>query len=137
MLELRIVTGSNVPLYQQIVDQVRWGVASGAHPVGTPLPSVRALAEQLVINPNTVARAYADLVREGVVETRAGKGCFVAEPRKVYADEERERRLDAALESFLSEALSLGYRGAAIRSAVEQRLARLESQGGTRKRERR
>ena len=62
------------------------------------MPSVRALAEQLVINPNTVARTYADLIREGVLEAQKGKGVFVARRRAVFTKAERLRRLDAVLE---------------------------------------
>jgi len=67
---------------------VRLGVARGKLKVGEQLPSVRALAEGLVINPNTVARAYTDLAREGLIESRAGRGVFVTQKRKMFTREE-------------------------------------------------
>ena len=68
---------SGKPVYLQLVDQVRAGAASGAVQTGDPLPSVRALAEELRVNRNTVAKAYAELESQRVIETVAGKGCFV------------------------------------------------------------
>ena len=92
-LELQLVTGNSTPLYRQIIEQVRMAVATGALAPGEQLPSVRAVAERLVINPNTVARAYADLTRDGVIESQPGKGLYVAERRMLLSDEERVRRL--------------------------------------------
>jgi GntR family transcriptional regulator len=128
-MEIRIVPGSTVPIYKQVVDQVRLGVRSGGRVPGDPLPSVRALAERLVINPNTVAHAYAELVRDGIIEARQGRGYFVASRRQVYSEEERERRLREALDSFIGEALSLGYDRQEIRRAVARRLDELDSDG--------
>src|SRR3954464_14447154 len=65
------------PVYLQLVDQVRYAAASGTLRPGDPLPSIRPLAEELRVNRNTVAKAYAELESQGVIETRAGKGCFV------------------------------------------------------------
>ena len=75
--DVTISTGSKVPIYKQITDQVWQGVATGRLQVGDQLPSVRALAEELVVNPNTIARAYADLTRDGLIESRAGRGKVV------------------------------------------------------------
>ena len=68
---------SGKPVYLQLVDQVKAAVASGAARAGEPLPSIRPLAEELRVNRNTVAKAYAELESQGVIETVAGKGCFV------------------------------------------------------------
>ena len=68
---------SGKPVYLQVVDQVRAAVASGALRAGDPLPSIRPLAEELRVNRNTVAKAYTELEQQGVIETLAGKGCFV------------------------------------------------------------
>jgi GntR family transcriptional regulator len=125
VLEIRIQPGSSAPLYKQIVDQVRWAVATAGYDVGDSLPSVRALADQLVINPNTVARAYAELGRNGVIEARPGKGYFICKPRPVYSKEERNRRLEEALEEFVKEAYFLNFDPAEIRNALEQRLCEL------------
>src|SRR5450759_2867305 len=65
------------PVYLQLVDQIRYAAAAGALRPGEPLPSIRPLAEELRVNRNTVAKAYAELEGQGVIETIAGKGCFV------------------------------------------------------------
>ncbi|HEY2251780.1 MAG TPA: GntR family transcriptional regulator [Planctomycetaceae bacterium] len=120
--DLSISTGSSVPIFRQIVDQVRCAVANGTLAVGDRLPSVRALAERLVVNHNTVAKAYNDLVRDGVIESRHGLGVFVARRRAIYTKAERVRRLEAALEAFLSEALVLDFSHEEIRLALLRKL---------------
>ena len=127
MLEIHIEPGSSTPLYKPIIDQVRWAVFAVGHDAGEPLPSVRALADQLVINPNTVAHAYAELVRAGVIEARPGKGFTVCVRRQVYSNEERQRRLDQTLEEFVKEALFLDFTPAEIRRAVDQKLSELSA----------
>src|SRR5437660_11385028 len=106
-LTISITTGSTVPIYRQIADQICRSVATGRRVEGEQVPSVRALAEELVVNPNTVARTYADLIRDGVLEAQKGKGVFVARRRAVYTKAERLRRLDASLEAFVAEGIKL------------------------------
>ena len=120
--EISITTGSAVPIYRQIVDQVCRAVATGQLVAGEQVPSVRALAEQLVINPNTVARTYADLIREGVLEAQKGKGVFVARRRAVYTKAERLRRLEATLDAFVNEGVRLGFTPEELRDALERKL---------------
>jgi GntR family transcriptional regulator len=120
----QISTGSVTPIYKQVTDQVRLGVATGKLAVGDPLPSVRALAEELVVNPNTVARAYADLAREGILEARAGLGVFVTRKRRVFTREEGRRRLEPLLDGLISEAMALDYTPQELREAFEKQLAR-------------
>jgi GntR family transcriptional regulator len=120
----QISTGSTTPIYKQVTDQVRLGVATGKLAVGDPLPSVRALAEELVVNPNTVARAYADLAREGILEARAGLGVFVTRKRRVFTREEGRRRLEPLLDGLISEAMALDYTPQELREAFEKQLAR-------------
>ena len=69
---------SGKPVYLQLVDQVKSAVASGGAQAGDPLPSIRPLAEELRVNRNTIAKAYAELEHQGVIETAAGKGCFIS-----------------------------------------------------------
>src|SRR5215472_8656142 len=108
--QMTITTGAGTPIYRQIVDQVRLGVATGALAPGDPLPSVRALADRLLINANTVAKAYADLVRDGVLASQQGLGFFVASQKhQVYSRAERRRRLNQALEAFVHEAVFLDF----------------------------
>ncbi len=121
-MDIRIALGSSTPLYWQIVDQVCRAVADGGLRPGDPLPSVRALAERLVINPNTVARAYGDLQRAGVVEAQRGRGLFVSERRLVFSDEERRRRLDQALDVFLHETRLLNLSPADALEALREKL---------------
>lgn len=104
---IRIVPGSTAPIYRQIVDQVTRGVASGKLSIGESLPSVRQLARELVINPNTVAKAYAELVDSGFLETQAGKGFFVSKRRQVYTKAERLRRLDETIDQLVNQAVAL------------------------------
>src|SRR4051794_5711820 len=118
-LDIRILTGSTVPIYRQIVDQVCHAAVTGALKPEDQLPSVRELAERLVLNPNTVARAYGQLVREGVAEARQGRGVFVVERRQVYSEAERRRRLDAAVDRLVSEAVALNADPATVRAALD------------------
>ena len=106
---IHIAPGSTTPIYRQIVEQIRAGVAHEELLEGAGLPSVRALAAELVVNPNTVAKAYTQLCHEGVLESRRGRGMFVAERRQVLSRAERKRRLKKAAEHFASEAMLLGY----------------------------
>jgi GntR family transcriptional regulator len=108
-LSIAITPGGPVSIYRQIVEQVGAAVLAGRLEENEALPSVRALAEQLVVNPNTVARAYGELLREGIVESRAGKGMFVAPRRQIYTKPERLRRIEPALQGYVSEALLLGF----------------------------
>lgn len=125
---IHVTTGAGTPIYRQIVDQVRLAVATGTLVAGDSLPSVRSLAEQLVINFNTVAKAYAELVREGVLESLQGKGFFVAPKRQIYSRAERLRRLRNALDSFIHEAVVLDFSAEDIRKAVNEKLAELDWQ---------
>src|SRR5437773_11935662 len=84
---------SGMPVFRQILDQIKAAAASGALRAGEPLPSIRPLAEQLRINRNTVAKAYAELEAEGVIETIAGKGCFLRASGALFSRPARLRRL--------------------------------------------
>jgi GntR family transcriptional regulator len=127
--QVNVTTGSGTPIYRQIVDQVRLGLATGALAPGAALPSVRSLAERLVVNPNTVARAYADLVRDGVLESQQGRGVFVAsKKRQVYSRAERLRRMQQALDAFVHEAVFLDFTADEIRKAVDDKLSELDLQ---------
>ena len=117
-----ISTGSNTPIYQQITGQARLAVATGRLAAGDPLPSVRALAEELVVNPNTVARAYAELIREGLLESRAGRGVFITRKRKVYSRAEGWRRLEPLLDALIGEAMVLDFTREELRKAFEEKL---------------
>ena len=107
-LTLSILPASDVPIFRQIMHQIQRAVAGRALEVGEQLPTVRSLAEMLVINPNTVARSYQELIREGLLESRSGRGVFVAERRQVFSKAEQSRRLRHLAEQFCHEAALLG-----------------------------
>jgi GntR family transcriptional regulator len=123
---IEITTGSGTPIYRQIIEQVRLGVATGTLATGDAMPSVRGLAEQNLVNANTVVKAYAELVRDGVLESHQGRGFFVAEKRQVYATAERLRRLRQAVEAFVHEAVFLDFTVDEIRQIVDEKLADLD-----------
>jgi GntR family transcriptional regulator len=126
-VEISIATSSTVPIYRQIVDQVCRAVANGQLLPAEQMPTVRALAEDLVLNPNTVARAYADLIREGVLEAQKTRGVFVARRRAVFTKTERLRRVDASLEAFVNEGIYLGFTPEELREALERKLRLFEA----------
>ena len=90
------------------------------------MPSVRSLAERLVLNANTVVKAYAELVREGVLESQQGMGFFVAEKRQIYSKAERLRRLRLAVDDFIHEAVFLDFSAEEIRTVVDAKLTELD-----------
>ncbi len=121
-MEFQCDTTSRVPIYRQLMDQVRQGIARGRLRAGSRLPSVRVLSRELVVNPNTVARAYTELEREGVLNTRQGLGVFVAEPQAELSAAVRRERLAQALDRFLTEAVHLGFSSDDVLSAVTKRI---------------
>jgi GntR family transcriptional regulator len=125
---IHVTTGAGTPIYRQIIEQVRLAVATGVLAPGDALPSVRNLAEQHTINFNTVAKAYSELVREGVLESLQGKGFFVAPKRQIYSRAERLRRLRHAVDDFIHEAVFLDFSAEDIRKAVDEKLAELDWQ---------
>ena len=126
-LTISILTGSNVSIYQQIVEQVCAAAYAGRISDDEPLPSVRALAEELLINPNTVLKAYGELVREGVIESRPGRGMFISKRRQIYSGEERARRIDQAITSLVSQAFMLGFSSEELVKLVTRRTQEMAS----------
>ena len=118
-LTLSILPASDVPIFRQIMHQIQRAVAGKAMEVGEQLPAVRVLAEMLVINPNTVARAYQELIREGLLESRSGRGVFVAERRQVFSQAEQARRLRHLTEQLCHEAALLGTPWPELKTLVE------------------
>jgi len=108
-LNLQIDNKSGVPYYRQIIEQIKFAVARGQLEPGDRLPTVRQLAVDLAVNPNTVVRAYRQLEIEGVVETQQGSGTFVGEERPEIDALERRRMLDQILTDLLARASSYGF----------------------------
>lgn len=127
---LQITTGDARPIFRQIVDGLRARILTGELPPGHKLPSVRALAIELTVNPNTVAKAYTELTDEGLIETRSRVGVFVCEPRQRLSDAERQRRLDEALQRFVHDVASLGYDAEVVLERTEHALERLGLERG-------
>jgi GntR family transcriptional regulator len=100
---------SGVPVYRQIIDQVLGGMASGKLAVGDQIPTVRQVAVDLAINPNTVVRAYRELEIRGVLETQQGTGTFIAQREVQQDDVERRRRLAQLVSEFVARAGSAGF----------------------------
>ena len=115
-----------MPLWEQITRGVRLQIFQEALRPGEPMPSVRALAEQLVVNPNTVAKAYGVLQRAGVLVTQPGRGVFVAERRDVFSKRERRHRLAEAATTLLHVGVEVGASADEIREALEAELRLLK-----------
>ena len=114
---------SGVPVYLQIVSQVKDAAASGALRSGDPLPSVRAMAEELRVNRNTIAKAYAELETEGVLELRQGSGCFLkANGASPLRRSVRSERLAAELDAVIVQAHHLQIGDDALRALLDERL---------------
>src|ERR1700677_938641 len=109
---------SGVPVYRQIIDRVRTGIATGALAAGDQLPTVRQLAVDLAINPNTVLRAYRELELGGTLETHQGTGTFISNKKTVRNSAERERQLTQLANEFAARAGAAGFN-------VEELLERL------------
>ena len=124
-LMLQIATGDPRPISRQIVDGVRMAVATAELAVGAQLPSVRGLAQQLGVNPNTVAKAYAELAAEGWLESRQGLGLFVAPPRQRLSRAERDKRFDEAVTRFVHEVVALDLGSAEVLARLDAELSAL------------
>lgn len=119
-LRFRLDAKSGVPVYRQIMDQVTGAIASGSLVSGEQLPTVRQLAVELAINPNTVIRAYRELEIRGVLETQQGTGTFVAEKKMERSDAERERALQQLIVEFVARAGSAGFSVAEVLGRLEE-----------------
>ena len=108
---------SGVPVYRQIIDQVMAGVASGALSTGDQLPTVRQLAVDLEINPNTVVRAYKELEIRGLIDTHHGSGTFVGNHKVKRSDVEHQRQLNQLVSDFVARAGAAGF---TVEELVEQ-----------------
>jgi GntR family transcriptional regulator len=115
--EFRLDLQSGVPVYRQLIDQVMGGIAAGTLAGGRQLPTVRQVAVDLSINPNTVVRAYRELEIRGVLETQQGTGTFIRHQKVKRHEVERERRLDQLLGEFVARA---GAEGLTIDDLLER-----------------
>jgi GntR family transcriptional regulator len=121
-MEFQVDPTTRVPIYRQLMDQIRLAVARGRLKAGSRLPSVRVLSRELVVNPNTIARVYTELEREGVLNTRPGLGAFIAEPQGDLSAVARRQRLSEIIDGFLTDAVHLGFSSDEVLTAVEKRI---------------
>ena|SRR5579871_714264 len=125
-MQFQINPTSRQPIYRQLVQQVREAAARGELQPDEQLPSVRQLSRDLVVNPNTIARAYTELERDGILNTRPGLGVFVAQPKAELTKDARRRRLLEILDKFLTEAVHLGFGVEEVMRIVSERSAQFQ-----------
>jgi GntR family transcriptional regulator len=125
-MEFQIDPTSRVPIYRQLVAQIREGVARGRLAAEERLPSVRDLSRRLVVNPNTISRVYTELEREGVLHTRPGLGVFVARPHSELTKRARQERLVALADALWTEAVHLGFEADEVMKLMSERAARFQ-----------
>ena len=123
-MRLKLNPASPVPIYSQIFDQVRCAIAAGALKPEDELPSVRALATEHLINPNTVARAYLELEREGFVSKRRGAGTYISSQATRLGEKEKARIVRDLLDQALTQATQLQMPAQQVRDLFERRFAK-------------
>jgi GntR family transcriptional regulator len=126
-LEFSLDVKSGVPFYKQIILQVEMAIADGRLEEGAQLPTVRSLAVDLSINPNTVARAYAEMEIRNIVVTQQGSGTFISDKHITIDSIERERILAQITKEYLTKASSYGFNVEEIQQAISDLAAKGES----------
>ena len=129
-MEMHIDISSRLPIYQQLASQIREAIARGELQPEAGLPSVRQLSKELVVNPNTVARAYTELEREGLLVSRPGRGIYVAQPRMELTRAARDRRLTEQIDRLLTEAVHLGFSAEEVFTLVNRRVRQFQWNAG-------
>ena len=130
-LEFSLDMKSGVPFYKQIIFQVEMAIADGRLEQGAQLPTVRSLAVDLSINPNTVARAYAEMEIRNIVVTQQGSGTFISNKKVTLDAIERERILSQITKEYLTKASSYGFTLAEIQQIIEDIGAEAQKKEGT------
>lgn len=126
-MQIHISTNDGVPIYLQVVNQIKFLIASGRLSSGEELPPIRVLAAQLIVNPNTVARAYRELEIAGIVEKRRTAGTYVSEQGSPLARRERVKILTERIDTLLAEASHMGVTLDDVMKLVQQRYAVIHS----------
>jgi GntR family transcriptional regulator len=126
MLHFQIDTHSGVPVYRQIIDQIKYYIASGALKAGDLLPSIRELAQSLAVNPTTVVRAYSELEAERVIEMQHGRGAFVADAARRMTAAKREQALRRSARQLAVEAFQIGASSDLVFKIVQEELEALQ-----------
>jgi len=126
MLHFQLNPHSGVPVYRQMIAQIKYYVASGTLKPGDLLPSIRELAQALAINPTTVVRVYTELEHEGLIEMRHGKGAFVATNGRRVSAAERERLVRQLARHLAVEAKQIGASASEVLKVMKEELAELQ-----------
>ena len=126
-MDITINVSDGVSIYRQIVNQVKYLVASGLLLPGEELPPIRTLALQLKVTPNTIVKAYGELETAGVVHKRQGSGTYVSEGRPRLANRERQRIIEQRIDALLAEAHQLNFTADDILRMVRERKAAMDS----------
>jgi GntR family transcriptional regulator len=134
-LWIQILPGSGEPIYVQVAEQISKAIARGELSKGDKLPAVRKLASELVINPNTVARAYSRLEQAGLVTTKTGSGTFVADPKLRKTDAADINILNERMDTLISRGLNLGIEAQDLIRLFESRLKKFSDKLNERKEE--
>jgi len=119
---IKVETSSFIPIYEQIKKEFKKEIFMRNLKTNDPLPSIRDLATELLINPNTVARAYRELEKEGFIYARKGKGCYVSDDSKKFMIEERKSILTQSFDEMIQEAKKFGLNLEEIEKLFEERL---------------
>ena len=125
-MQLHITTSEGIPIYLQIANQVKHLLASGRLAPGDEIPPIRVLAKQLLINPNTVARAYLELEREGVVQKRHGSGTYISDAGSPLGRKERLKILSGRIDALLAEARNLRIEPAELMREISDRSRQIQ-----------
>lgn len=126
-MDINLNLSDGVPIYRQIVNQVKYLVASGLLQPGEELPPIRTLALQLKVTPNTIVKAYDELDSAGVIDKRRGSGSFVSEARSLLATRERRRIVDQRIDALLAEAHQLNFTADDVLRLFRERLQAMQS----------
>ena len=129
-MDILINVADGVPIYRQIVNQIKYLIASDLLRAGEELPPIRNLALQLKVTPNTIVKAYDELEASGIVRKRRGAGTYVAETRPVLENRERQRIIEHRIDSLLAEAHHLNFTTDEILRMVRERRTAMESGTG-------
>ena len=132
VLLLKANPSSGVPIYLQLMEQIKHAIETGALKPGEQLPSIRPLAEELLMNPNTVAKAYRELKHEGVVELRQGAGAFVSNKAPTQQEAERLKAAQSLVAQGIQRLRDRGITDEEIRRLIEAELARNQADQRTR-----
>ncbi|MDP6545322.1 MAG: GntR family transcriptional regulator [Phycisphaerae bacterium] len=125
MLHLQINPNSGVPVYRQVMDQIKYYVASGLLAPGAQLPSIRSLATSLAVNPTTVVKAYTELQHGGIVEMKQGKGAFVAESAGALSEAQLRDALKQLARQLAVEAAQMGASAEMVMKVVQEELQKV------------